>query len=277
MQASGKPEEVRVRAQKPAPIPEPEVEDAEIEDAEEIEEAPRPVRSKSRQVISARRLGRASPPETDDEEEEEPAPRPRPRRFKRRKRPRPKSTTPRSYRWVGWVVVSVIYLLAAGGLTIHMIISGHTFELVVHAIEWAILMPVTLVIFFVSMFISSAIAGGIDFGDVKTAIPKALFLLAPVNFINVLLFGWAGFFLTLPVMVIGFIILFGLDLWEARFVVLINWILIRGALFLINLTAALIIRGPAMPQNDFKHDFDDQRLQAPGQKAPRDPQQWLRR
>ncbi len=264
-------EQVHIRVRQPPPLLEPDVEDAEI-----VEDPPSPpVRSKSRreEAISTRPVRRNESTQPDDDEDDgEVEKASRPRSFKRRKRRRPirKSTTPRSYRWVGWAVAGVFYLVVATSLIVHMVVTGHTTELILHGVEWALLMPVALVIFVASMFISSAIGGGIDFGDFRLAIPKALFLLAPVNLINVLLFGWVGFIFTLPVLVIGVILLFGLDPWEAKFVVIINWILTRGALFLTNLIAALIIRGPVNIDKvrNSPDDFGDEQMEAPMQKAP---------
>ena len=262
-------DEVRVRARKPAPVPEPEV-----EDADEVEERPaRPIRSGSRrqEAISTRPLRRNEPTDAEDEEESEQVERPRRlhRRIKRRRRKLKSDSTPKDWRWLWYVAGSVVYLVVAAALVIHMIATGHTVELIVHAIQWGVLMPVTLVIFFVSMFISSAIAGGIDFGDLRTAIPKAMFLLIPVNFISVLMFGWVGFIITLPILLLGFIVLFGLDPWEARFVVLINWILTRVAVFVLRLILVVNIRGPAtLPNNTQQDSADNDRLEAPLQQPP---------
>ena len=148
-------DDVRIRARKPQPVPEPE-----IEDAEEVEDRPsRPVRSKSRreEAISTRLVRRNEPTEIEDEEVDRPQ-RPKLRRRKRRRRPETGSS------WLGWgfvrwVAASVIYAGVASAVAIHMIATDHVGELVLAAVYWAVMMPVSLVIFFASMFIGSAIAG----------------------------------------------------------------------------------------------------------------------
>src|SRR5438094_292819 len=191
-------DEVRVRARKPAPVLEPDV-----EDAEEVEARPsKPVRSPSRrqEAISTRPIRRNEPTEEDEEEEGAP----RPRRFKRRKRKRPqKSILPAGWGFIRWVAVTLVYLMIGTGYAAYMLTHDHAAELVVNGVFWGILMPVGLVIFVASMFIGSAIAGGIDFGDAFTAIPKALFLLAPINFIYVVLPGMVSFFVALPFWIAG--------------------------------------------------------------------------
>lgn len=88
---------------------------------------------------------------------------------------------------------------------------------------FGISVPITLVILILSMFISSALGGGINFGDAKTAIIGSLFLIVIVNVVN--LIPIVGRYLTLLVWLIGFMTIFGLDPWEARFLLFINWLL----------------------------------------------------
>ncbi len=86
-----------------------------------------------------------------------------------------------------------------------------------------ILIPIKLVILVVSMFLSSALGGGINFGDAKTAIIGAIFLIVIVNLVEMI--PVAGPYLTLVVWLIGFMTIFGLDPWEARFLLFINWLI----------------------------------------------------
>jgi hypothetical protein len=130
-----------------------------------------------------------------------------------------------------------------------MIANGHLLELAVYGVAWVVMMVVSLVILIASMFISSAIAGGIDFGDAFTAIPKAFFLVAPINVLYLLPLegiGFIRFFLVLPIWVIGLMMLFGLDLWEARFLIFINWFLNQGAFFvLFMIFTSIVMHGGA--------------------------------
>jgi hypothetical protein len=105
--------------------------------------------------------------------------------------------------------------------------AGHTAELIEDAIAIAFLLPFSLVILFVSMLIASQFAGGIDFGYMHTAIPKALMLLLVINLISVILPIWVGFILAFPVWFFGLMILFRLDVWEAMFVSFINNTILR--------------------------------------------------
>jgi hypothetical protein len=161
-----------------------------------------------------------------------------------------------------------------------MIVTDHVGELVLAAVYWAVMMPVSLVLFFASMFIASAIAGGIDFGDALTAIPKALFLLAPINFIYALLPGFFAFALSLPFWIGGLILLFGLDLWEAKFLIVINWFLNKGAGILIFLIVISMMHGiEKAKEKDSPDDVgdDDGQIVAPIQKAPPNLKMRLRR
>ena len=288
VQGSGEAE-VQVRARKPAPVPAPEVEDAEVEDAEvedaeEIDEPPRPIRSKSREAISARPLRQTPPPEADDEdeEEEESAPRPRPRRFKRRRRRHKTSSSGngRAWLWIRYVALAVIYIAVGGGFSIHMIATGHLGEWVVDVISWAIMMPISVILFFISMFIGSAIAGGIDFGDVRTAIPKAFFLLAPINAFYAMFQWYIGFFMAAPIWIFGLIFLFELDVWESWFMVVINWFLNVGANVLTVLIVVAMIHGAKMDKDkESIEKLDDDPINAAFemQKAPPKENQRLRR
>lgn len=92
-----------------------------------------------------------------------------------------------------------------------------------YVIAFGISMAITLVILILSMFISSALGGGINFGDAKTAIIGSIFLIIIVNLVN--LIPVVGRYLTLIVWLVGFMTIFGLDPWEARFLLVINWVL----------------------------------------------------
>ncbi len=98
------------------------------------------------------------------------------------------------------------------------------------AIDWgnklllfAINIPITLVILIIGMFLSSALGGGINFGEAKTAIIGAIFLIVIVNLVYMI--PVAGPYLTLLVWLVGFMTIFGLDPWEARFLFFIVWVM----------------------------------------------------
>jgi hypothetical protein len=152
-------------------------------------------------------------PEAEEGTEEAPR-----RKKKKRKKQQQPSGVPT---WVWW-------LIAGSGAALCMltffivILLGMKTEALAYVLMIVILLPISTVILIISMFISSAVAGGIDFGDARVAIPKAAALLLIVNSIG-LFCGFAGSILTFPVWLFGLMSLFRLDLWEARVLVAINW------------------------------------------------------
>jgi len=262
-------DKVRVRARKPAPVPEPE-----MEDAEEVPDRPRrPTRSSSRreEAISTRPIRRNEATETEEDEEEEEVA--RTRRFKRRKQRRPKRrSSPANWSFIWWLVIGGIYLAAGAGISYYKVATGETFELIMGAVGWAVLMPISVFILIGSMMAASAIAGGIDFGDLRTAIPKAFFLLAPINFLVIVCPWYVHMFFTPLFWIFGLIILFGLDLWETFFLMTINWILSYGAKVLVILMVVALIFGQISKDlgkdKASPDDPGDDQMAAPVQKDP---------
>jgi hypothetical protein len=80
-------------------------------------------------------------------------------------------------------------------------------------------------ILLVAMVITSKLGGGIDFGNVGMVILKSLPVLAIAHALWMIPFG---FVLALIAMMIGFMIVFRMDLWEARMLVVVNWALNFG-------------------------------------------------
>jgi uncharacterized protein involved in response to NO len=72
------------------------------------------------------------------------------------------------------------------------------------------------------MFISAAIVGGMEFGEIHLVIPKAMGLLIVVNIIAFVPFGWIP---SLIVMAVGCMLVFQLEIWEARVLVGVNVVL----------------------------------------------------
>jgi len=83
---------------------------------------------------------------------------------------------------------------------------------------------VGIVILIISMVLTSSLMGGVEFGALHVVLLKALPLIALVNLVA-LLPGALGFFLPLPVWWFGLMIVFRLDFWEARMLVVTNWVL----------------------------------------------------
>jgi hypothetical protein len=96
---------------------------------------------------------------------------------------------------------------------------------------WVLIdVPFSAVVLIGSMFLSSFIAGGIEFGDARIVIPKALVLLTIISPFYLLPFGnW----LALPIWMGALMYLFKLDLWECQLLVAVNWALNWLAAFLL--------------------------------------------
>jgi hypothetical protein len=172
-----------------------------------------------------------------DEREEERRDEDRPRRKKRRRRKKRAglSVPP----WVWTVAGIAAFFMAAVAFLVIAALSGKSPQLIGYGIGFLIMLPVSVVILIVSMFISSAVAGGIEFGEVHVVVPKALALLVVVNLVSII--PYAGFWLSIPIWIVGLMMLFQLDIWEARVLFLINWGL--GTVVRIFLMMALLSAG----------------------------------
>jgi hypothetical protein len=129
-----------------------------------------------------------------------------------------------------WVVGGLGAMITTGGIIVGLILmmrmntpDGDDIDWRIFALEFMIGVPASLVILVISMFLSSALGGGINFGDAKTAIIGAIFLVVIVNLVAMI--PKIGIYLTLLVWLVGFMTIFGLDPWEARFLLFINWVL----------------------------------------------------
>jgi hypothetical protein len=187
---------------------------------------------------------------------------PRPKRRKR-KRPKPQAASlfgNDSPTYLRWVIALAAYGACGMAIVGWMIASGQVVPLLFGGILWCVMMVLSVAILIVSMFISSALAGGIDYGDFFTAIAKSFFLLAPINLLSLLSLEGLGFlrwFLVLPIWVFGLMALFSLDFWEARFLIFINWFLNLGAKVLLFMLVASIFQ--ARMTKDFDNEMPGQR------------------
>lgn len=122
--------------------------------------------------------------------------------------------------WAGAIAGAIAFcgLFLASALLLTF--GGLTSVAVAYLMVFLILLPVSTVILVVSMFLASFVAGGIDFGDARITIPKAMALLFVVNLIG--LIPWCGFFLATAVWWIALMSLFKLEFWETFILVVIN-------------------------------------------------------
>jgi hypothetical protein len=165
--------------------------------------------------------------------------------------------------WIWWYVAVACVVLALGVAGFLVARAGHVEWVIVAGIELAVMVPVSMVILVISMLLSSTIAGGINFGEIHTAIPKAALLIIAVNLVSLIPFGG---FLTFPIWVVGAMYAFDLDFWEARFLIFVNWALNFG--FKLILFHALL----AMMMHGGKGDLDDL-APSPRRSAPASPQE----
>jgi hypothetical protein len=96
------------------------------------------------------------------------------------------------------------------------------------AIYLLIAMPIYTAMFFLAMYISSVVFGALEIGEIHVAVVKAFILTLFVTMVSWISFGG---FLTLAVMLVGIIVLFRLDPWEARMLLFTNWLLNYGVRF----------------------------------------------
>lgn len=151
----------------------------------------------------------------------------RPRKKQRRKR---RGAAGERAAWVWWAAALGGYLVVAFVIALLTAWAGHEELVIIYAILMAIMIPVSTVILIFSMIISSALAGGISFGEVHVVILKSVLLLLIVNTIALLPFdghvAWALLSgMTLIVWLVGLMYFFDLDFREARFLIGINWLL----------------------------------------------------
>jgi LSD1 subclass zinc finger protein len=126
--------------------------------------------------------------------------------------------------WLWWIIAGSIGLVGCVAMALLVLINLKE-EGVKYLIAMAILMPISTGILIASMFISSAVAGGIDFGEARIVIPKAAALLIVINMINLSPCGGFGSAVTLPIWLVGLMTLFKIDVWETRILLVVNWVL----------------------------------------------------
>ena len=89
-----------------------------------------------------------------------------------------------------------------------------------YVIPFAIMLAISVAVLIISMFITSAWGGGVEFGQVHIVLAKAIPLLIIVALLELVPFG---IILAIPVWWFGLMLLFRLDFWEVRTLVLINY------------------------------------------------------
>jgi hypothetical protein len=203
---------------------------------------------------------------------------PRKRRKKRRRQRESSSSAPTFGPLAWWGSLAGAIAVCLSGSLLWALQTDNMVLFIFGAVSLAIMLPVSLILLVLSMFVASNLSGGIDFGEITTAIPKALLLLFVVNIINMWAFAdgfatsfFVGMFISMPVWIIGLIVLFHLDLFEACLVSFVNNTLIRLIkIFILAAVLSGMSRGggareefvpegpPGIQKNQFKNDIGKQ-------------------
>jgi len=104
----------------------------------------------------------------------------------------------------------------------YSIVHGTSVLMKYYAINLLVMCPISLIMFFATVFFCNTLLGEIEIGDIHSAIFKAIFVVLCANFVSLLPFG---FFLSLATWFILLISIFHFDPWEARILVVTNWAL----------------------------------------------------
>jgi len=194
---------------------------------------------------------RPKAPEPEEADADEPGdevdrPKKKKKKKKKKRRSQPDQSVPEWLVWTGGLFATIAVMGIAAGI---LVLTGHAWIPIFLAIRLAIMLPISIVILIISMFISSAIVGGIDFGEVHVVIPKALILLLITNPIYAI--PCIGGFLALPIWFIGLMLVFRMEIWETRVLVIVNWVL-NWVAFIFVLSVIINLIGLAKLPRDVK-------------------------
>lgn len=163
-------------------------------------------------------------PRDDDRDHDEPPPE-RPKKKKKRKRKRLRSLPDEDAEretpaWIWWVFGGGGIVATLATLLFVALLANPEGDLKYYAVALLVTLPISTVIFFIAMVLSNAIAEAVDIGEIHVAIIKAFALLLVVNLVSLVPFGnWAA----LLVWIVGLVLVFHLDFWEARILIVFNW------------------------------------------------------
>lgn len=165
---------------------------------------------------------------------------------KKKKKKRTRNVESKSAKmWWAIGLGAAVFLIGAGFLAATL--AGYKEQMIAYAVQLAIMIPLSVIVLVISMVLTSVCGGGVEFGEAHIAILKAGVLLLAVNLVSLLPLGGV---LAVPVWVFGLMRLYGLDLWETRFLVFINWFLnyILNWI-LLAVVLAMIMHGKLDPQH----------------------------
>ena len=169
-------------------------------------------------------------PRADDDDDDVPSiNKPKKKKGKKKKRPvmTEQGTRATYLFWgVGFSIMFVIMLV----LFCLAFFSPWGSERKAIAVYLLIMTPISMVLFFVAMYLASVWFGALEIGQIHVALFKAFFLTFVVNLVGILPGGWI--FTTL-VWLIGCFTIFKLDWIEAQILIGLNWLLNIGVTLLL--------------------------------------------
>lgn len=123
--------------------------------------------------------------------------------------------------WV-WGLIFCGFGVFGSGIAIGIIaLQGYPLVALGMAAALGIAVPFGLVVLTISIFLSSMIGVGVNFGDIRATIPKSIGLVFVVTMISFIPF--VGWIIAIPIWWLGLMFIFDLEMWETRVVFIINW------------------------------------------------------
>jgi hypothetical protein len=159
--------------------------------------------------------------EVPDDPDAPPPERPRKKgRKKKRRRRAPEEAEAPAWPWwvfggggIGLVMFALLCLALFANAGIVRVYAAYLF----------ISIPISMAIFFVAMILSSTMLGAMEIGAIHVAVVKTFVVVLVVNLVSLL--PCVGLFAPLVVWLVAVVTVFRLDLWEARMLIAINWVL----------------------------------------------------
>jgi len=149
---------------------------------------------------------------------------PEPKKRKKRKRSRRHEVGDEPEKMAEWLQGLIILGVTVGVLLLAAVIgvmAGHGFDVFYYTILSIALLPPTLIGLTISMLAASMMLGGVNFGDLRAAIAKAIALCLVTNLIW--LVPHFGAFLAAPVWLVGLMALYRLDGFETCLIWVVNY------------------------------------------------------
>jgi hypothetical protein len=123
--------------------------------------------------------------------------------------------------WIWWWGSLAAAVLLTGVGLFAMARNGYPLLALYCSLSLVFALPISAFGFALSMLLSNWLGAGIELVEFSTLIPKALLLVLLANLLA--LVPCAGPFIALAVWFIGATLFFQLEIWEARFLVIVNW------------------------------------------------------